>query len=372
MILFFVSKANKTTIDTTIKPNTLGGLSPITAVATSADHNNHASVNPKEAIEMLRRSSSASSPIADAVNQLDSQMEFYERVKNQFLLELDKTSALARSSNESLASQPPADASTSLLTDSKNQLSPPNSSSLFQKRHSTSYEQKFFASLGGFVDVAKSSSLDIDDLHQIDDDHQQQTTNQDDDNDKDDVLKRADDDADELLHASSHNNKQHRHSIAQQLLDLYDYTGEVVGGTPLSPAVSGSSGGGQLLKLGVATTNLSPSRSSSRSSSVSSLAMVPVANATATTTTTTTTTSSPRKSASIESDMISRLTKSNENEHIRQLSVDGATTGLLLTSQSDQSISSTTTPTTVINCLVPTIVVHNENDPTTSSKYQVL
>lgn len=311
------------------------------------------------AADLLRRSSSSSAS-TPTLNELDNQLKFYERIQNQFLLELDKTSALARSSESlninnntnatnqninSLGAVALADSSSTSSTSPPNesatnqqakgsrsqQLSPSNSASnfLLQKRHSTSYEQKFFANLNLAAATAAASNPRLSQ-----------------DSEDDNVILDSDNNSiDESSNQASA--AVGRRSIAQQLLDLHEYTGEVVGGSPLSLGANKNASSG----------NLSLSRSSSRSSSVSSMM------------------SSTRKSASIETDVLGASTSlvpdstsPTSASRLKQSSFDGMfmlqTTngGASGTGGLDSSISSSSvaTPTTIISCLVPTIVVHQD------------
>lgn len=263
-------------------------------------------------------------------------MEFYEKVKNQFLIDLDKTSTLAADSHIFKMGQQ----SDELLqaSSSRNvQLSPPDAAAAaysLQKRHSTSYEQKFFANLGLIGRVTQDSQ------------------------DETQTEMISGDDAESNQQQQQQLPEQNRHSsIAQQFLDLHEYSGEVVGGSALSsPTMT------KTLSVGAGLMSLS--RSSSRSSSVSSMSGL------------------AGKLASNELDETRKDEKNVQEEEesiaLKQSSLDGMVFG---TNAADavvdvsgvDSISMTSsgiTPTTVINCLVPTIVVH-ETSKSTASKDQV-
>lgn len=268
-------------------------------------------------VEILRTSSSASS--LAALDELDNQMKFYERVKKTFFLELDKTTTLAKSvDNLNFGSGESAGD-----TQSKSQLSPPPMGILLQKRHSTSYEQKFFSNMLGLGNTTMTSK-------------------EEEENANSQVIftaTSADDDDNDVENGKPIEPLQHRSSIAQQLLDLHDYTGEVVGGSPLTP---------DTVIAKPMTGNLSLSRSSSRSSSVSS---VP--------------TTSSRKSVSV--DMVESMTNvSGTGVSRKQPSLDV----MMMHGVSDPFSSNFTGNTTMSqHCLVPTIVVHETK---TNSKDQVL
>lgn len=165
-------------------------------------------MNSSDSIERPPRHLSSASP----VEELENQITFYERVKNSFFLELDKTSS---NNNPDSKQQSQQQQQQQQL---QSQLSPINPM-LLQKRHSTTYEQKFFAAaLGMNPNVLLNQS----------------------DNDESDIPMQP---------------------IAQQLLDLHDYTGDVVGGSPLPQ----SKGGNNLNE----PNKFFSSRSSSRSSSIS-------------------------------------------------------------------------------------------------------
>lgn len=92
------------------------------------------------ASDLIRRTSSPT------ISELDNQMTFYERVKNTFMLELGKNGSETIEAATAAAATMPT-IPTAPDQQSKTQLSPQNSLYLSQKRHSTTYEQKYFASI---------------------------------------------------------------------------------------------------------------------------------------------------------------------------------------------------------------------------------
>lgn len=259
-----------------------------------------------EAVEQLRRSSFSTA--GAVLNDLDNQMKFYERVKNSFFLELDKTKPLKTAkSTENMATTPTTSGSLdeTKSTTSSNQLSPstPSAAYLSQKRRSTSFEQKYFA----FLTVAPPQP------------------NEDTTNNEETASAVANEGA------ADDEDPQRRRSVALQLLDLHDYSGEVVGGIPLAKP--------------------SLSRSSSRSSSVSSMH-----------------TTGSRKSISMDME-----TTANVPEHVKLAAKPQMSLDLMPYNAGDSPFSASinSTPNTVINCLVPTIVVHHHETKTSTSRDQV-
>ena len=259
-------------------------------------------------MEQLRRSSFSTA--GAVLNDLDNQMKFYERVKNSFFLELDKTKPLKTAkSQENMATTPTTSGSldeTKSSTTSSNQLSPstPSAAYLSQKRRSTSFEQKYFA----FLTVAPPQPNE-------------------DTNNEEAASAVANEGG-----SADDEDPQRRRSIAQQLLDLHDYSGEVVGGIPLAKP--------------------SLSRSSSRSSSVSSMH-----------------TTGSRKSISMDME-----TTANVPEHVKLSAKPQMSLDLMPYNAGDSPFSASinSTPNTVVNCLVPTIVVHHHETKTSTSRDQVV
>lgn len=143
------------------------------------------------------------------VDELENQMKFYERVKNTFYLELEKTNLNLDGSNNNNNSNS-AGSSSTINQNNKLNLSP-NSSQLVSpiKRRSTSFEQKFFNN-----SATHSPPMSL-----------LSPSNNSDQHDSSDV---------------SNHQQVSFIPFKNDLIELHNYTGECVGGEPVVKSTSSS------------------------------------------------------------------------------------------------------------------------------------